>query len=175
MTLRTIRGLSQETSRVVVLRGRLKHSWLENELLNKTAGTIIELRRQAGWSALRRFPSKAEQAFALAGDVEPGFSPARLVDECAPLASISEEQRSIIRKAVHAAYLECFDVHAAARQLEVSAADTRKALFCFLDEWDKPDEAVSEAELTSRWNAVLRVAERLRAALDALPKGIVLP
>lgn len=158
-----------------IQRGRLKHSWLENEILNKSPEIVVALRRKVGWPALQRFPADVQQVLALAGDAEAGFSPARLMDECAPLALLPEEQRSVIRKTVHAAYLECFDVHALALHLHNSALDMNKALRPFLDEWNKPDDAVSDAELAVCWRAVLGEAEHLRAALDALPKGIVLP
>lgn len=168
-------SLGTGTSQAAIARGRLKHSWLENEVLNKTPEIVVALRRDAGWPALKRFPADVQQALSLADEVEFAFSPARLVDDCAPLAALAEDQRTIVRQSVHAAYLKCFDAQAAAQWLRDAAERMKTALSALLAEWDKADEAVSDAELQARWGAVLDAAEPLRNALDALPKGIVLP
>ncbi len=175
MTLRTFSFQSQTTCTSVNVRGRLKHSWLENEVLNKTPEIVVTLRHEVGWPELQRFPADADQALALAAKVEFGFSPVRLVDQCAPLTTLPEDQRLAIRQAVHAAYLGCFDAHSAAQCLRDAANHTKAALLALLDEWNKPDVAISDTELQMRWRGVLREAEHLRVALDALPKGIVLP
>lgn len=175
MTLRTLRISPSGMSRTAVVRGRLKHSWLENEILNKTPEVIVLLRHGAGWPALRYFSNDAGQAVALANEIESGFSPARLVDECAPLAALAEDQRNALRTAAHEAYLECFDACSAANRLSEAARNMQTSLSGLLAEWDKSDDAVSDAELLARWQAVLDKAQLLRDALDALPRGIVLP
>jgi hypothetical protein len=158
-----------------VQRGRLKHSWLENEILNKTPETVVALRQGVGWPELQRFSADVEQALVLVKEVESGFSPAKLVDQCTPLMALTESQKNIIRNAVHRAYLAYFDTLRAARGLHDSATDMKEALIALLEEWNKPDATMSGVELQARWVAVLREAERLRTALDALPRGIVLP
>lgn len=173
LSLRTF--LRQTGSLPMVMRGRLKHSWLENEVLNKTGEVIIELRHQGGWPELQRFPAEAEQALALSELVEFGFSPARLVDECEPLSVLSDEDRDAVRKAVHEAYLEQFDALSAAKDLRDAAQRTAAALQEMLGEWTKPTNAISDASLQTRWGAVLTEAVRLHSALEALPRGIVLP
>lgn len=170
-----IRTLTAPTSPASLQRGRLKHSWLENEVLNKTPERVVTYRRGEGWPDLQRFPDDAEQALALADGVEFGFSPARLVDECMPLAALPEDQRTIIRQAVHAAYLKCFDARGASEGLRDAATRMKAALSALLDEWNKSSEAISDSELQTRWVVVLNEAEHLRSALNALPKGIVLP
>ena len=160
---------------MAVVRGRLKHSWLENEVLNKTPEVVVLLRHGAGWPALRHFSTEAEQAVALANEIESGFSPARLVDECAPLAALAEDQRNAIRTAAHEAYLACFDVRGAANRLGMAASDMQASLSELLAEWAKSDDAVSDVVLLDSWQSVLDKAELLRDALDALPRGIVLP
>lgn len=133
------------------------------------------LRHEAGWVGLRHFPGNVEQALALADEIESGFSPVQLVDTCAPLAGLPNDQRRLIRQAVHAAYLKCFDVPSTAQGLREAAARMQAALSAMLAEWNKADETVSDFKLRTRWGVVLDEAERLRIALDALPKGIVLP
>lgn len=158
----------------ILSRGRLKHSWLENEVLNKTAEVVVILRGGGGWPELQRFPDEADQACRLADEVEFGFSPARLVDECAALAVfLPETQRNAVRQAVHAAYLEGFDAQGAAQRLRESGEQMKVALVALLAEWNRPDETVADAVLQDRWGEVLDRAETLCMALDALPKGFV--
>ena len=163
------------TSSASIQRGRLKHSWLENEVLNKSPDTVVELRRGAGWPELERFPIDANRALTLADDVEHGFSPAHLVAACIPLASLSSEERKTITDAVHQCYLERFDALNVAIALRVVAQDMAKALNDMLEEWRKPDDTCSDVLLIARWYTVLSTAERLRLALDSLPRGVVLP
>lgn len=167
--------LESESCLAAIRRGQLKHSWLENQVLNKTPDIVVMLRRGNGWPVLQRFTADTEQALALADEIEFGFSPARLVSDCAPLAALPEELRHAIREVVHTAYLECFDTENAAQRIRETTVTMKSALLKLLDEWDKPDDALSDAGLQSRWRAVLDAAEPLRDALDALPKGIVLP
>jgi hypothetical protein len=160
----------------IISRGKLKHSWLENEVLNKEEPEIVvALRYQGGWPELQGFPDEVAKALALAEEVEWGFSPANLVDVCAPLLEFPDEQRCAIREAVHSAYMECFDAHGVAKRLRESAIKMKEVLASLLEEWNKPDGKVSNTELQTRWIAVLVEAKRLCKALDALPKGIVFP
>lgn len=167
--------ISTETSPVSIQRGRLKHSWLENEVLNKDPETVVTLRHEFGWPELERFVADAEQALKLAQEVEYGFSPARLVDGCVPLSALLEDQRNAIREGVHAAYLGCFDAIGAGQCLHEAANQMKTALLAMLDEWNKTDGVISDDRLQALWRSVLNAAEHLRNALDVLPRGIVLP
>ena len=89
------------------LRGQLKHSWLENQLCNKTAHDVVSFWRQEGWPALEmEFEGRVGDVMRLSDDLEDGFSPAQLVDRLTPFAGLSEELKMEIRKAVHTAYLK---------------------------------------------------------------------
>lgn len=170
-----LRSLSEKTASSMVVCSQLKHSWLENEVLNKTPEIVLFLRRNSGWPALQGFSSSTKQAIALAEQVEPGFSPAQLVDESRPLLALSDADRAAVRTAVHSAYLECFDASSIADELRVAAKEMDVAFAVMLREWNLPDELVSDTALQETWLGVLTAGERLRVALDALPKGIVLP
>jgi hypothetical protein len=167
--------LSGFPCQAAIQRSRLKHSWLENEILNKAPQIVLSLRHDAGWPALQHFVADAEQASAFAMEVESGYSPSLLVDECTPLKILPEDKKDAVRMAIHAAYLECFNIRSLAHDLFESATHMKASLVAFLDEWNKQDQVLSDTRLAACWNGVLREAERLRAALDALPKGIVLP
>lgn len=158
-----------------ILRGRLKHSWLENEVLNKTGEQVVFLRRSQGWPELHGFHGPATEAHLLADRIEPGFSPARLVDECPSLNQLDDADRQKIRRAVHAAYLEVFDVQKVAADLKAAAKDMSQTIDDLLTEWNKDNMLLSDAALKARWEVVLARASILREVLDALPRGTVLP
>jgi hypothetical protein len=162
-------------NRAILARGRLKHSWLENEVLNKDPNFVVLLRREAGWPELNRFPAEAARAAALAAEVEEGFSPTTLVDTCAPLRLLPSPVFHALRDSIHAAYLHAFDAASATRRLTGAASRMESCLNSFLTEWNRSDEEVSEDAVRAGWVAVLEAALELRAALDGLPKGTVLP
>ncbi|MGQ0698807.1 MAG: hypothetical protein ACT4PZ_11265 [Panacagrimonas sp.] len=158
-----------------IMRGRLKHSWLENELLNKGAAIVIALRRGGGWPELAGFDARIQEVMELAESVESGFSPAQLVESNAMLASLPEEQRRALREKAHAAYLQCFDAADASQRLRDAAVRMRAALTALEEVWCRGDEELTDSELAAGWAEVRVAAEGLRAALDRLPTGIVLP
>ena len=156
-------------------RGQLKHSWLENQILNKTAEEIV-VQHAAGWPALvSEFEERVTQTRMLAEDVEYGFSPAQLIDRLEWLSTLSAEQKGAIKQAVHAAYLENMNTKA----LRVSLLDAVElfdsALRHVIDEWKKPQTTISESRLSEAWNDLLDSAFSLVDALDQLPREIVLP
>jgi hypothetical protein len=167
--------LASATTPEAIQCGRLKHSWLENQILNKTPEKVVRLRRTLGWPALAHFLGNASEAITLANQVEFGFSPARLVDESGPLARLAKPDCKAIREAVHLAYLKQFDAEKNGREIRIRAERIRSTLDTTLEEWRKPDDVVLDSVLKAQWCAVLEAAVSLRDALDALPKAIVLP
>lgn len=156
------------------VRGQLKHSWLENQILNKTTGQIAELRR-SGWPALlEEFPERLKQAQRLADEVEVGFSPTQLIDRLRPLRGLPQGERREIGAAVHAAYLERVDTEILREKLTAAAASLAQALARLRAEWETSAVA-SDARLQETWEEVLVEAARLVEVLDELPRGIVLP
>lgn len=158
-----------------IARGRLKHSWLENEVLNKTERDVLWLRRHGEWPELARFLADAAEAVALAEEVTDGFSPSQLVDRCSPLLSLPRAEREAVQDAVHRAYLQVFDAPGAASKLRQAGARMSQGVSDLLREWCKADDAYSEAVLQAQWREVLDAATELCGALDGLPRGVVLP
>ena len=144
-------------------------------MLNKSPQAVIWLRRGSGWPQLEQFPLEVKQVLAIPDQIASGFNPVQLVDTCRPLRSLSVADRKDIRDAVHAAYLACFDAESLADELRKAATGMDDALTVLLAEWHLPDEQCTDSALHDKWCNVLVVAERLRDALDALPRGPVLP
>ncbi len=175
MSVEEIVVLAGGISQAAIQRSVLKHSWLENEVLNKTSKVVVFLRHTEGWPSLPRFLDESQRALALADCVENGFSPASLVDECAPLVRLPRDLRECIRSAIHASYLDYFDASGKAQDLRNASIQMHAALVALLREWSNDIELINDSELEVGWQKVLDKAEMLRDALDALPRGIVLP
>lgn len=158
-----------------VLRGRLKHSWLENEILNKTSEAVELLRTGPGWPALATFQANAAQALDLANNIAGGFSPSTLVDGSGPLSTLSVDERRTIKDAVHRAYLQVFDANVLAAELRTAATVMHSALNDVINVWSVRAENDSGTTLREKWISVLVAAATLRDKLDALPNRIVLP
>ncbi len=163
------------TSAVTILRGRLKHSWLENEILNKTPQAVKLLRDGPGWPALATFQANAAQALDLANNIAGGFSPSTLVDGSGPLSTLSVDERRTIKDAVHRAYLQVFDANVLAAELRIAATAMHSALNDFINVWSVRAGNDSVTTLREKWISVLVAAATLRDKLDALPNRIVLP
>src|SRR5690348_2819815 len=88
------------------LRARLKHSWLENQVLNKTPSDVLDLRSYGFWHALEsQFPARIREAGILADGVDQAFSPAQLVERLAPFDHLDDRRRKLVLHAAHRAYL----------------------------------------------------------------------
>lgn len=155
-----------------VTLGRLKHSWLENQILNKSAADVIDLRSGGGWSSLdQQFPRRIEEAADFVARIVDAFSPAQLVEKLGFFRDLSAEARDTLRSAVHRSYLAHSDI--AGRKASLDSAVRILALS--LDNVRRLWRDSSDHDLELAWGNVLRAAARLRDELDALPRGIVLP
>src|SRR4051812_20756218 len=89
-----------------VHRGRLKHSWLENQILNKSAAKVLQLRSAGPWEALeKRFSLRVQETVELAGRIVDDYSPAQLVDKISLFGHLDEGTRARLKNGVHLAYL----------------------------------------------------------------------
>jgi hypothetical protein len=155
-----------------VLAGRLKHSWLENQVLNKSGRDILEMRREGPWSGLDvQFPRRVREALDLAGALDDAFSPAQLVDRLLVFAHLSGRDREMLRSAVHSAYLARIGMRAREGKLAKAVAE----LSIQLDQVRALWQNGSESDLERAWCQTLQLGARLRDELDALPKTIALP
>jgi hypothetical protein len=157
------------------LRAQLRHSWLANQILNKSATDVAFLRKQGSWPALdSEFDMRLEEAQRLAGMIEPGFSPALLVDILPMFASWESSARSNLKQAVHLAYVVAFKPGNLLPPYQTAVEDLKTAVNAFRRAWGMPIDR-GDAPVTETWSRVLGCARTLEKILDSLPKGIVLP
>ena len=161
---------------VILLRGRLKHSWLENQVCNKTVEDVVLLWRNGKWEALEKeFGFCVEETLHLADEMVAGFSPAQLVEKLAPLHTLSPQTKDRLKHAIHNAYLESSRIQELALDLRNAATSTEDELKRLLAIWNKPPRPDDEPGLRSRWDAFREKADDLLVVLSQLPTGIVLP
>jgi hypothetical protein len=159
-----------------IFRDQLKHTWIENQIKNKSEEEVVFLWLGPRWPVLEReFPLRVQEAHQLAKDLETRFSPAQLVDRLAPLARLPDDTRSTIRQAVHAAYLDRSGIAALKQTLTEAVQVMREALDQFLDAWKQPVSDEAEQRVRESWRQLYHCAESLRNELDRLPGGVVLP
>lgn len=160
----------------VQLRGQLKHSWLENQIMNKSAEDILFLRTGSGWPALEGESfARLDECKRLIEYLEDGFSPAQLIDRLSPFRATDENTRQQLKKSLHEAYLKISTVLARKVPLESAFSALDAALHSFILQWRQPLSQPVEAALRTEWNRVLRHAGEVHAELEALPRSIVLP
>ena len=144
----------------VLLRGRLKHSWLENQVCNKTVDDVVFLWRRGKWRALEEeFAFRAQETLRLADEMVAGFSPAQLVETLAPLHALSPEIKKHLKEAVHNAYLECSGIQEMALNLNRIATVVECELKRFIAIWHKPPIPENDPALRKGWQ-VFREAAR---------------
>ena len=158
------------------LASELRHSWLLNEVLNKTPEVLAELLFQTPWPALEEcFPIRVEQTRQLARALELYFGPAQLVDRVSVLASLPGSSRRWLQEAVHKCYCERSRIRALEEPL-VSVLDELDQALTELrclssqlrdDDWRR--------RIEDQWSDVLGHAAELHRLLDQLPRRIELP
>lgn len=156
------------------LRGQLKHSWLENEILYISIETVIALWRQDGADLATRYAVRVQDLSRLADSLAEGFSPAQLVDTLKPFGGLSAEMKSAIKGAVHAAYLESSGILALQAPLKAAAVGMEAALQELSRTWALP-QSQGESAVRAAWEDVREKASALIMELERLPKGVVLP
>lgn len=157
-------------------RGQLKHSWFENQVLNKTSDNVINFWKTTGWKALeQQFAVHIRKAIQLSDELESGFSPAQLVDTLTPFEKVDDKTKELIKQAVHKAYLESSNITELKAPLKEAAEELEKALKHLFEVWNQQVFEKSESELKKAWDEFLIKATKLHSVLEQLPKGIVLP
>ena len=163
--------------RANTLRGQLKHSWLENQVCNKTADDVATLWRTGMWDKEigEIFPYRIDQSRQLANEMLSGFSPAQLVDQLSPLQSFPHDSRSRLKDVLHSAYLESSGISSLSELLSQELEGFAEEFTKFLTVWNTERTDENEPALRDGWNQLQQVAKSLLAVFETLPKGVVLP
>jgi hypothetical protein len=156
------------------LRGQLKHSWLENEVLYISIETVITLWRRGEADLAAKYAMRVQDLSRLADSLAEGFSPAQLVDTLKPFGGLSVGARAAIKSAVHSAYLESSGILALQVSLKSAARDMEAVLQELSLAWVQP-QPQGEGVVRAAWENVREKARALVVVLERLPKGVVLP
>lgn len=156
------------------LRGQLKHSWLENEVLNISIETVIALWQQGAVDRAVKYAARIADLDHLADSFVDGFSPSLLVDTLKPFGGLSMDEKTAIKSAVHTAYLESSGILALQVPLNAAAMGMKTSLQELSDAWALPHHK-SEDAVRMAWENVRTKARALILELEHLPKGVVLP
>lgn len=156
------------------LRGQLKHSWLENEILYISLETVITLWRQGGSDLAIRYAMRVQDLSGLIESLVEGYSPAQLMDTLKPFDGLGAEERATIKGAIHAAYLESSGILALQAPLKAAAVGMEAALRELSRAWALP-QPQGEDTVRAAWEGVHEKSRVLIMELERLPKGVVLP
>jgi hypothetical protein len=162
------------------LRGQLKHSWLENQVIANDDDDIASFWKD-GWVISgvdvveTMFPYYLSQTFKLADNLAEGFSPAQLIDQLGPFKEISDDLRGQVKKAIHEAYLEASNIAALAEPIRKCARDLEPELNKLRSLWKVPHSPEGEIEVRGCWEDIQEKGAALHEQLEKLPRGVILP
>jgi len=165
-----------------VLRGRLKHSWLENEVRDKNVDDILALWERDSWPALSRFPAQLEDTLTLSQQLESGFSPVVLLDAWRESRDLSTQEDALwvqARERVHRYFLAdsraCAVTVELAEPIRDAVKHMRDALGALLEAWGRPRNSENRQRLESCWRKFAARADTLYELICRIPKGVVIP
>lgn len=156
-------------------RSVIKHSWLENRILNKTPEVICALWLNGDWRALHgEFLDCEQDAEDFGRTFVESFSPARLVDLVGPLTRLDSGDKAALRTWLHAGYIAKQAVGKLAPMYMKAFEDLRESLAALRNTWllSRPE---GKQQLHDCARRVLISAGHLRDIMEQIPKGLVLP
>lgn len=159
-----------------VSRSQVKHTWLENQIINKTEEDVVLLWKGPGWPALEgEFATRIEEAKDLARTLEDGFSPAQLFEHLTTFHTLPAHIKQAMKETVHALYLRRTDVMERRNAFEKAVGAMGSVFERFHAAWQWQWCYETELNLRGIWRDLYQCAMDLRDELDKLPRGIVLP
>lgn len=160
-----------------ILRGQLRHSWLENQVFDFDSGYVASLWRDGQWTERIKFsfPRRLQQALELADGLVEAFSPAQLVETIAPFKILPKTLRTKIGAAVKGAYLAVSDLSSQAEPLRIAILALRDEFAALSGLWEMPRTPENEAAVRCCWDNIQVKGKVLHTVLDEIPKGVVLP
>lgn len=141
------------------IRGQLKHSFIENTILQLTE-PLLRLHLAENGEFVKDMASGAAELIARLQD---DYDPANLIGRIAAFDEISEIERSQLRKRTHKRYLQNFKPELRKRRLKAAWKGLAEAL----KEWTATTAPTEQVFSALRVRAI-----ELHKELDALPRGV---
>lgn len=152
------------------LRGKLKHSYLENAVCLPTLPEdLVESLTycESGVARQQIIRNHIREFAELLDSRDSGFSPAQLVDQLPLFQNLAGEERRILKEELHKRFCEDFQVMECKRRLESTAGIFLEDLDAFL-----ATPAKEGGLAQSRMLKVQDSARGLIRELETMPKGI---
>lgn len=152
------------------LRGKLKHSYLDNAVCLPTlAEDLVEslTYKESGVARHQVIRQQIREFTELMDSSEQGFSPAQLVDQLRPLRDLTAEDRRALKEQIHRQFSKDFQLAERKSSFELAAGE-------FLDDLDVFLATPSE-DGKSPQSKMLKVQDSARSLvreLEKMPKGI---
>jgi hypothetical protein len=161
---------------LTALHGRIKHTWLENCIINKGTNRILDLwLDELRWEALdTEFHQWEIDAEEFGYSFVAGFSPARFTEILKPLARMSEPVRRELSEALDAIHHSTHAPRAMQPQYQSALKVLRLDLANLRTSWDLPKSG-HQATILDYATQLVNSATALRDILEKIPKGVVIP
>ena len=152
------------------LVGRLRHSWLENQVLNKSEDDVVALWREGPWNALEQdFPAYLARARALTPHLTSAYSPARWV-ELSPLrAALPAGERERMAGALDEMYAARGGLGDLPERIDECLSAVDRALVVVISRWRDARVPEGRQIVAAGWTAFREDARRLHGLLRELP------
>jgi hypothetical protein len=174
--------LTEESRRLVSVKSRLRHSWLENQVLNRDSSVVADRHdtsTEAGVVFKRKICTDGEFAHA-AKEVREfcnimieGLSPARLLDR-KPLSLLLGELRQLIAGDLHQLYLKRSEIERAKAEIRATVVEFEASLVALCRLWNTEPRVDKEVVKTA-FEKLQCIGRKLHAALGIVPQGTILP
>jgi hypothetical protein len=174
--------LTEETRRLAAIRSRLRHSWLENQILNRDSsvvagrhGTSTKASVAFKWKicANGEFAQATKEVRELCDIMLDTLSPARLLDR-KPLSLLSEQCHRQIADELHRLYLKRSRVEKSRTELQTAIVEFEVVLAALCRLWNV-EPRVERDVVKTAFERLQCIGLRLHAALGVVPQGTVLP
>lgn len=157
-------------------RGVVKHTWLENGIINKQVMGILYFRLdEKRWQALdMKFPALEEDAERFGLNFVDAFSTGKIVDHLSPLKLLPQEVREELRQFLDALYLQDGKMKQLQIEYQTHLTFLRDRLSELRDVWSLHGTNGIE-QVQKSIVRLVDAALTLNAVMERIPKGAVIP
>lgn len=176
-------ALQDDRCEAALLRGSLRHSWLENEIIDRRPDDIAKwygtfsperVSLEKGISPKGEFYLRLGKARELADIMITSFSPAQLVENSV-LARLPMDVKQLIKGILHNTYLEKTGIAELTSPLEDAINKFALELQHFTETWYSSRPPAGSEAVRGGFLRLQERARELHEILGCLPEGIVLP